>query len=86
VVGGQTQHARDAGPEDIGVDEPHPAADVSERERQIHGDGRLAHAALPAAHRDDVADARQPVLRTADAPGVSGRVRLLGSAQLPCWR
>jgi hypothetical protein len=56
------QHAGDAGPEDVGVDELDPGADVLEGEREMDSDGGFAHAALAAAHRNDVADARQLVL------------------------
>jgi hypothetical protein len=38
---------------------PDPAPDLLEREREIDADRGLAHAALAAAHRDDVADPRQ---------------------------
>lgn len=36
-----------------------PAPDLLEREREIHADGGLPHAAFAAAHRDDVRDSWQ---------------------------
>ena len=52
------QHARYARAEDVRIHEPDPAPDLLEREREIHADRGLAHAALAAAHSDDVADPR----------------------------
>jgi hypothetical protein len=50
----ETEHDRHVRPVDVGVDHADPAARLGERDRKIHGDGRLAHAAFPRAHGDDV--------------------------------
>jgi len=58
LAGRESQHAGDGRPEDIRVNESNPAPGVPESERQIDADRGLAHAALSAAHRDDIADPR----------------------------
>ena len=61
LAGGKSQHHGNARAEDVRVNEPDATAALLEREREIDGDGGLAHAALAAAHRDDVPDAWQLV-------------------------
>jgi hypothetical protein len=62
LAGREPQHAGDARPQHVRVDEPDRAASLVERDRQMDGNGRLTHAALAATHRDDVPDPRKPVL------------------------
>jgi hypothetical protein len=58
------EHQRDVRTVHIGVEQADPASGRRQRHRQVHRHRRLADAALPRAHRNDVADARnQRVVR-----------------------
>jgi hypothetical protein len=72
LVGEKSEHARDAGTEDVSVDEPDPAADGVKAEGKIGGVRQLSHAALAATHREEVADARQLVLSADEWDDTSG--------------
>ena len=53
----QAEHTRDAWPEEVGVDQPHPEARVSERHREVDTQCGLADAALAGGNGDNAADA-----------------------------
>ena len=55
----QTKHDGDVGTINVSIEDADPAAALGQRERKVHGDGRLANAPLARAHSDDVLDARQ---------------------------
>jgi hypothetical protein len=55
----EAQHARLARPVDVRVEQADLRALGGEREREIHGDGRLADAALAGSHGDQIIDAGQ---------------------------
>ena len=52
-------HHRLARAVDVGVEQAHRRALGGQRQRQVHGHGALAHAALAGGHRDDVLDLGQ---------------------------
>ena len=51
---GDVQHERDRRPVDVAVEQADLGARLGEREREVHGHGRLADAALAARHGDHV--------------------------------
>ena len=63
------QHDRHVRPVDVGVDHADLAARLRQRNREVHGDGRLADAAFAGADRDDVLHARQRLPRAVAADG-----------------
>ena len=58
----QPEHGRDVGPRDVCVDEPHLRPGGGQRNSEVGGDGRLAHAPLVRGHRDHVAHALDRLL------------------------
>ena len=56
-LGLDAEHDRHVGPVDVAVDDADAAAQLRQRDGQVHRDGGLADAALAGADGDDVADA-----------------------------
>ena len=62
------EHARDVGPVDVGVHEADREALLRQRDREVGGDGGLAHPALARRDRDDPAQVRLRHRAAAPAP------------------
>jgi len=56
LVEGNAEHPRDAGAEDVGVDEADPASALGERYREVDGDRRFPDPTLAAGDGEDVAN------------------------------
>jgi hypothetical protein len=72
----EAQHQRLAGPVDVGIEDADAGASGCPGECQVGRDRRLAHAALAARDRDDIAHPRQRLERPLDAVGDDGGAQI----------